>query len=136
MSGVPINLRKLSVSPFIVFETDEYSEAVGMESGSIPNDAIKASSELDEKHSASKARLGIKPEDEQFGAWVPLESDENQWLQMDLGKIVEITKVSTQGGCDGADHRVTSYVLSFGEDQENFQEYQEQGETKVNIYIT
>ena len=105
-----------------------------MESGNIPNDAIKASTELDVQHNASRSRLNTKPEGEQAGAWVPLESDENQWLQVDLGKVVEITKVCTQGGGESVEYRVNSYVLSFSEDQENFQEYQENGETKVNIH--
>ena len=117
------------------FISEQFSEPLGMESGSIPNEAIKASSERDDQHSASRSRLNTKPEGEQMGAWVPLESDENQWLQVDLGKVAEITKVCTQGGGEGVEHRVNSYILSFSEDQENFQEYQENGEIKVNIHV-
>ena len=102
-----------------------------MENGSIPSEAIKASSELDDQHSASRARLNTKPEGELKGAWVPLQSDENQWLQVDFGKVVEITKVCTQGGGDSVGHCVSSYILLFGDDGENFQEYQENNETKV-----
>lgn len=104
-----------------------------MENGSIPSDAIKASSELGDKHNASRARLNSKPEGELMGAWAPSESDDNQWLQVDLGKVCEITKIATQGGGEGVEHRVTSYVLLFGEDQENLHEYKENEETKVNI---
>ena len=107
-----------------------------MENGSIPNDAIKASSELDDQHSASRSRLNTKPEGELMGAWVPLQSDESQWLQVDCGKIVEITKVSTQGGGEGDEHHVTSYILLFSDDQENFQEYQENEETKVHYKLS
>ena len=110
---------------------DSYSETLGLENGSIASEAIKASSELDDKHSASRARLNTKPEGELMGAWVPLESDENQWLQVDLGKEFEITKVCTQGGGDGVEHRVSSYIMLFSKDGENFQEYQENNETKV-----
>ncbi|KAJ7372866.1 Thioredoxin domain-containing protein 3 [Desmophyllum pertusum] len=110
---------------------DLYSEPLGMENGSIPSEAIKASSELDDQHSASRARLNTKPEGELKGAWVPLQSDENQWLQVDFGKVVEITKVCTQGGGDSVGHCVSSYILLFGDDGENFQEYQENNETKV-----
>ena len=103
-----------------------------MENGSIPSEAIKASSELDDQHSASRARLNTKPEGELMGAWVPLQSDENQWVQVDLGKVSEVTKVCTQGGGDGVEHRVSSYIMLFSEDGENFQEYQENNETKVS----
>ncbi|XP_068752060.1 thioredoxin domain-containing protein 3 homolog isoform X3 [Montipora capricornis] len=110
---------------------DSYSEPLGMENCGISNDSIKASSILDEQHDASRARLNAKPEGDKMGAWVPLQSDENQWLQVDLGKVAEITKVSTQGGGEGSEQRVVSYVLAFSEDQENFQEYHENGEIKV-----
>ena len=113
-----------------------YSEPLGLESGSVPSEAIKASSELDDKHSASRARLNTKPEGELMGAWIPLQSDENQWLQVDLGKVFEVTKVCTQGGGDGALTYVTTFILLFSDDGENFQEYQENNATKVrNSYI-
>ena len=102
-----------------------------MENGSIPTEAIKASSELDVQHNASRARLNTKPEGELMGAWVPLQSDEEQWLQVDFGKVVEITKVCTQGGGDGVEHWVKTYTMLFSQDGENFQEYQENNETKV-----
>ena len=102
-----------------------------MENGSIPSEAIKSSSELDEQHNASRARLNTKPEGELMGAWVPLQSDDEQWLQVDFGKVVEITKVCTQGGGDGVEHCVRTYVMLFSQDGENFQEYQENNETKV-----
>ncbi|KAK2560505.1 Thioredoxin domain-containing protein 3-like protein [Acropora cervicornis] len=110
---------------------DTYSQPLGMENGNIPDDAIKASTELDDQHSASRARLNAKPDGEKMGAWVPLESDENQWLQVDLGKVAEITKVSTQGGGEESEQRVVSFVLAFSEDQENFLDYQENGDVKV-----
>ena len=109
-----------------------------MENGSIPTEAIKASSELDEQHNASRARLNTKPEGELMGAWVPLQSDEEQWLQVDFGKVVEITKVCTQGGGDGVEHYVKGYIMLFSQDGENFQEYQENNETKVrnNLHLS
>ena len=117
-----------------LFQTDSYSEPLGMENCGISNDSIQASSVLDEQHDASRARLNAKPEGDKMGAWVPLQSDENQWLQVDLGKVAEITKVSTQGGGEGSEQRVVSYVLAFSEDQENFQEYHENGEIKVSLH--
>lgn len=108
-----------------------YSEPLGLENGHISSEAITASSELDDKHSASRARLNSKPEGELMGSWVPLQSDENQWLQVDLGKILEVTKVSIQGGGDGVSMYVTSFILLYSEDGETFQDYQENNAEKV-----
>lgn len=66
-----------------------------------------------------------------MGAWVPLQSDEEQWLQVDFGKVVEITKICTQGGGDGVEHCVKTYIILFSQDGENFQEYQENNDSKV-----
>ena len=72
-----------------------------------------------------------------MGSWVPLQSDENQWLQVDLGKILEVTKVSIQGGGDGdgdgdgVSMYVTSFILLYSEDGETFQDYQENNAEKV-----
>ncbi|PFX23757.1 Thioredoxin domain-containing protein 3-like [Stylophora pistillata] len=112
-------------------DADSYSEPLGLENGLISSEAITSSSELDDKHSASRARLNSKPEGELMGAWVPLESDENQWLQVDLGKVLEVTKVSTQGGGDGVSTYVTSFILLCSEDGETFQDYQENDAVKV-----
>lgn len=102
-----------------------------MENGSIPNDAIKASSELDEPHSASRARLNIKPEGELMGAWVPLESDENQWLQVDLGKATRLTKIAVQGEAGESSRHVKEFTVSCSLDGETFLPYREEGTEKV-----
>lgn len=115
----------------LFYHKDSYSEPLGLENGRISSEAITSSSELDDKHSASRARLNSKPEGELMGAWVPLESDENQWLQVDLGKVLEVTKVSTQGGGDGVSTYVTSFILLCSEDGETFQDYQENDAVKV-----
>lgn len=112
-------------------DAGSYSEPLGLENGHISSEAITASSELDDKHSASRARLNSKPEGELMGSWVPLQNDENQWLQVDLGKILEVTKVSIQGGGDGVSMYVTSFILLYSEDGETFQDYQENNAEKV-----
>ena len=105
-----------------------------MESGNIPNDAIKASSELDEQHSASRARLNTKPEGEQMGAWVPLESDENQWLQVDLGKVTRLTKIAVQGEAGESSRHVKEFTVSCSLSEEGFIVYREDGSEKVNCF--
>ena len=105
-----------------------------MESGSIPNDAIKASSELDEQHSALRARLNTKPEGEQMGAWVPFESDENQWLQVDLGKVTRLTKIAVQGEAGDSSRHVKEFTVSCSFSEEGFIAYREDGSEKVNCF--
>ena len=102
-----------------------------MEDSKIADEAITTSSVLDEFHGPSRSRLNTKPEGEQMGAWAAKDNDENQWLQVDLGKTVEVTRVGTQGSGDSAEHRVTSYTLSVSQDGEDFQLYKENGEEKV-----
>ena len=102
-----------------------------MENGSIPSEAIKASSELDEHHSASRARLNTKPEGELMGAWVPLESDDTQWLQVNLGKVTRISKIATQGDAGESSRHVKQYTVSFSLTGEGFVSYTEDGSEKV-----
>ena len=111
--------------------TDTYSEALGMENGNIPDDAITASTELDDQHSASRARLNAKPAEEKMGAWVPLESDENQWLQVDLGKVTRVTKIALQGEAGESSRHVKEFAVSCSLDGEGFLPYREDNAEKV-----
>lgn len=117
-----------------ITDTEQFSEPLGMENGSIPNDAIKASSELDEPHSASRARLNTKPEAEMMGAWVPLENNENQWLQVDLGKVTRLTKIAVQGEAGESSRHVKEFTVSCSLDGEEFSPYREDSSDKVNNY--
>lgn len=117
----------------IILNTVEtFSKPLGMENGSIPPEAITASSELDDKHNASRARLNTKPEDELMGAWVPSQSDENQWLQVNLGKVTRLVKIATQGEAgESASHHVKQFGLSYSLQGEEFIPYVEDATEKV-----
>lgn len=103
-----------------------------MENGSIPHDAIKASSELDDQHSASRSRLNTKPEGELMGAWVPLQSDESQWLQVDCGRVTRLTKIALQGEAGESSRHVKQFTFSCSLDGEAFLPYREHSSEKVN----
>ena len=103
-----------------------------MENGSIPNDSIKASSELDEHHGATRARLNTKPEGELMGAWVPLENDDSQWLQVDLEKVMRVTKIAVQGEAGESSRHVKEYTLWCSLTGEEFIPYREDGKEKVD----
>ena len=105
-----------------------------MENGSIPTEAIKASSELDDKHSASRARLNTKPDGELMGAWVPLQSDENQWLQVDFAKVTRLVKIASQGEAgESASRHVKQFSVSYSLTGEEFIPYVEDTTEKVRL---
>lgn len=94
-----------------------------MEDGKIPDDAITASSILDDAHAVSCCRLNTKAEDEKKGAWAAKDNDENQWLQVNLGQCTRISKIATQGENGESTNHVKSYSLSYSRDGENFVAY-------------
>ena len=102
-----------------------------MESGAIKNQQITAYSQYDENHGPENARLSHVADGRKKGAWSAKTNDLNQWLQVDLGRDVKITKFVTQGRQD-SEQWVKSYTLSFSTEKELvFQTYQENGQDKV-----
>ena len=102
-----------------------------MESGAIKNQQITAYSQCDENRGPENARLSHVADGRKKGAWSAKTNDLNQWLQVDLGRDVKITKFVTQGRQD-SEQWVKSYTLSFSTEKELvFQSYQENGQDKV-----
>ncbi|XP_058389377.1 contactin-associated protein-like 4 isoform X1 [Diceros bicornis minor] len=85
----------------------------------LPPSSFSSSSELSSGHSPGFARLNRR---DGAGGWMPLLSDKNQWLQIDLGERVEVTAVATQGGYGSSDW-VTSYLLMFSDSGRNWKQY-------------
>ncbi|XP_014641007.1 PREDICTED: contactin-associated protein-like 3B [Ceratotherium simum simum] len=85
----------------------------------LPPSSFSSSSELSSSHSPGFARLNRR---DGAGGWMPLLSDKNQWLQIDLGERVEVTAVATQGGYGSSDW-VTSYLLMFSDSGRNWKQY-------------
>uniref|UniRef100_A0A5F8GIQ6 Contactin associated protein family member 5 n=1 Tax=Monodelphis domestica TaxID=13616 RepID=A0A5F8GIQ6_MONDO len=59
------------------------------------------------------------------GGWSPVNSNAQQWLQIDLGNRVEITAVATQGRYGSSDW-VTSYILMFSDTGRNWKQYKQE----------
>ena len=55
------------------------------------------------------------------GAWIAKTSDKGQWIQVNLGKIQEVTKVGMQGRQDYPQW-VTKYRVSYSIDGQHFME--------------
>ena len=66
---------------------------LGVGNGTIPNDAIRASSVFDRYHVPSQARLNNSKDGRKGGAWKPKISDQKQYLEVDLGAVTNVMQV-------------------------------------------
>ena len=75
------------------------ADPLGIENGKIPNSAMTASSEYNQYSEAERGRLNEMIDGSYYGGWSPKTSSANigQWLQIDLGKNVKVTRIATQG---------------------------------------
>ncbi|KAM8800697.1 contactin-associated protein-like 3 [Rhynchonycteris naso] len=85
----------------------------------LPRTSFSSSSELSWSHGPGFANLNRR---DGAGGWTPLVSNKDQWLQMDLGKRMEVTAVATQGRYGSSDW-VTSYLLMFSDGGRNWKQY-------------
>ena len=95
---------------------------LGMMSGRLPNSRITASSQWDKNHASHLARLNHRRVGHRMGAWSARRNDRNQWLQVNFGRLMRITKIATQGRQD-ASQWVTQYYVSYSQDGIIFTDY-------------
>ena len=100
-----------------------------MENGHVPDGAFSASSSS-AKYGPARSRLNILSDSKGYGSWEAKANDGKQWLQIDFGELVQVTKVATQGRQD-AGHWVTKYTLSYSLDGMHWAEYKENSVTWV-----
>ena len=110
----------------------ECTVPLGMESRSISDAQITASSQLDGNHSAVQGRLHFQTVGNNAGGWSALTSDANQWLQVDFGSYTHVTQVATQG-VNGVDEWVTRYKLQYSDNGLTYKFYQKTGDTSVTV---
>nr|XP_054772514.1 retinoschisin-like [Lytechinus pictus] len=89
--------------------------ALGIQSRSIPDTSLTASSEWDALRGPERARLHSQADGPFHGSWVARVGDDKQWIQVDLLDIYHITSVATQGRTDYAQW-VTSYKVACSTD--------------------
>ena len=97
---------------------------LGMESKTILDAQISASSKFDGNHSAAQARLYFKANGSRAGGWSPLKDDLNQWIQVDLGSTTRITRVATQG-LHASKEWVIKYKMQYSFDGVTFQNFED-----------
>jgi len=109
-----------------------------MESRAITDAQITASSEHNAVHAASRARLNFQEiPSNASGAWAANESDDNPWLQVDLGAhYTKVTRIATQGR-NSQEHSqwVTEYKLQYRDKEEEFQFYRKPGQDMDEVKI-
>ena len=66
-------------------------------------------------------------------AWCPPKNDENQYLQVDLSRKTEVTKLATQGQSGDRDRHVKTYALLYSNDGNKWEQYTEKGKEKVEL---
>ncbi|XP_027051820.1 uncharacterized protein LOC113679072 [Pocillopora damicornis] len=124
-----LSLQKRSVysNPLMVYRC---SLPLGLENGHVPDAAFSASSSANSKHGPARSRLNIQSNSKGYGAWSAGANNGKQWLQIDFGELVRVTKVATQGRQDSGQW-VTKYTLSYSVDGMHWAEYKEKSVTWV-----
>ena len=119
-------------------------DALGMESGAIADVQITASSEYESEDEdnvnvsmAIYGRLHFPENGSIVGAWVANTSNDNQWLQVDVGaQYAKVTGLATQGRNSSTYSQwVTKYKLQYGDNGEAFQFYREHGRTTDKVKV-
>ena len=103
---------------------------LGMQSGSVPDNRITASSELNISTPAKNGRLNYTA----GSSWCASTSDSNPYLQIDLQTLHIICAVSTQGNSQ-ADDWVKTYTLQSSRDGKTWKNYEDGGIVKVSFSI-
>ena len=107
--------------------------ALGMESQTIEDAQISASSQLDGNHSAIQGRLHLTRNGQKQGGWTALTDDRNQWLQVDLNTFARVTVVATQGR-NRFKEWVTKYSLQYSDDGVTFTFYKEPDSNSEKVW--
>ena len=103
---------------------------LGIQRGSIPDDSITASSELNVNTPAKNGRLNYTA----GSSWCASTNDSNPYLQIDLQTLYIICAVSTQGNFQ-ADDWVKTYTLQSSRDNITWRNYEDSGTIKVSFRI-
>jgi len=101
-----------------------------MESGSIPDNNITASSIQSASTPANNSRLNFSS----GSSWCAATDNRNPYLQIDLQTLHIICAVSTQGNSQ-AEQWVKTYKLQLSTDGSTWTKYKEGGQVKVKSHI-
>ena len=127
-------MRQFSLLPTLVNAVPPRCDfPLGMQSGKIPDTAIKSSSDWDNAHRAANGRLNFTAGGGRTGGWSAKYNDIGQWFQIDTGAVSKIIEVATQGRHD-ADQWVLSYSLSYSQDGVYYYSYMKGKVTSTMLF--
>ncbi|CAH3038827.1 unnamed protein product [Porites evermanni] len=108
-------------------------EALGMQSGDIPDSAITASSSANAfSHAPSVGRLHfLSAGSGRYGSWAAGANNAQQWFQVDFGSWTKVTAIRTQGRQDSSQW-VKTFSISYSYDSVFHKTvYNEHGSKKI-----
>jgi hypothetical protein len=103
-----------------------------MENGTILHSQVTASSTDNYKTSPPLARLNLQETSTHEGGWLAGGNDLHPWLQVDFLEYAKVTAIITQGRQTSTANFVHEFTMSYGNNNEDFQQYEEFGIVKVN----
>ena len=111
------------------------AQPLGMTNGRIPDFALTASSKWDPQRGPRYGRLYTLHTYDHEGSWSSRRNVIGEWLQVDLGTVVMVTKIATQGrnSKTWVSQWVKQYTIEFSENGTKFHRY---GNNKVTATIT
>ena len=123
----------MSRSTAILFLSTACEEPLGMQYGFIPDSSINASSTLSAAYAPKYGRLHSVFTARGGGAWCSGKTDSNQYLQIDLPKVMTIAGIATQGrqSADSSKSWIIKYKIWSKHESGLFVEYTEFGNQKV-----
>ena len=80
---------------------DCFSKAVGVSNSSIILDSFMRAKSHDSRHGYKALPSHGRLNGTRGDGWCAEKNDKDQWLQVDLGKIIEVCAVATQGDING-----------------------------------
>ncbi|XP_032219938.2 receptor-type tyrosine-protein phosphatase T isoform X2 [Nematostella vectensis] len=102
------------------------SNPLGMEDGRIPDDKISSSSSKPAFFSSNGRLYGAS-------TWCKGDTLDGQYIQVDLGHVMTVVGIATQGDPTG-DNWVMSYIVWYSIDDKTWIDYKDRGAAKVKVF--
>ena len=87
---------------------------LGIEANKIPDTAFSATSMKDSTYPPKLARLNLIPKNNLKGGWCVVNNNPNEYLTIDLGKAIKVTRIATQGLYE-SDWWTRTYTVSYSQ---------------------